>query len=237
MQYSKTVFLKNLAYLIVKKQIKTGELEERIGVSVGYFSRLKKNEDESASLAVDKLCALTVELNCSLDSLLFGDMASLSSTEQYVLTALRSIFIKTNRDFFFWEPADLSEFANKALPFVRQEFNIYGLLETVYYSFSLKSSIPCVRDSFQMSYSNQFYYFVSFSDGDDDCFELLLLTEKRVSVICFARKGEKEQLFNAMKSLHDSIVVSSKRVRLDPETKEALDTIISACEEGDDNDY
>lgn len=237
MQYSKTVFLKNLAYLIVKNRIKTGELEERIGVSVGYFSRLKKNEDESASLGVDKLCALATELNCSLDSLLFGDLASLSGTEQYVLTALRSIFIKTNRDSFFWEPVDLSESANKDLPFAKQEVNFYGLLETVYYSLSLKSSIPCVRDSFQMSYSNQSYYFVSFSDGDDDCFELLLLTEKRISVICFARKGEKEQLFNAMKSLHDSIVASSKRVRLDPETKEALDIIISACEEGDDNDH
>ena len=44
MEFDKTIFMNNITYLLKRRNIKIGDLENKIGVSKGYISRINKKE-------------------------------------------------------------------------------------------------------------------------------------------------------------------------------------------------
>ena len=50
--YDKKVCLKNLGILIDQKKIKIGQLEQAVGVSAGYLSRLSK-DDNTTKISIE----------------------------------------------------------------------------------------------------------------------------------------------------------------------------------------
>ena len=42
MEFDKTIFMNNITYLLKRRNIKIGDLENKIGVSKGYISRINK---------------------------------------------------------------------------------------------------------------------------------------------------------------------------------------------------
>ena len=50
MDYDKQKLMDNIYFLIQEREIKIGELENEIGVSTGYISRLNKNPESAVSV-------------------------------------------------------------------------------------------------------------------------------------------------------------------------------------------
>ena len=76
----KRVILANVMYLINKMDLKVGKVEEAIGVSTGYLSRLG-SEGNSTKIGLDLVSSLSTVLNVPMDLLCHVDLTALTETE------------------------------------------------------------------------------------------------------------------------------------------------------------
>lgn len=98
--FDKNLMFSNIAYLLEKKKIKIGDLEEKAGVSIGYISRTK---DGSSKPGIDFIVKAADVLGVSIDSLLTVDLSALTPTEQYLLKFFNKLITDTQHDLLDWK--------------------------------------------------------------------------------------------------------------------------------------
>lgn len=108
MKFDKNRFLRNTHYLANEKKIKIGDLEKNAGVSVGYLSRLGK-EDNKSIPGVEVLLSFADLLDVGIDTLVNSDLAALTSTEKFICNFLDSLLFKTNSFDYIWEIEKLEQ--------------------------------------------------------------------------------------------------------------------------------
>ena len=101
MEFDKTILLKNISYLVKKKGIKIGDLENKIGVSTGYISRISKKNNGVAT-GVDIIMKIAHELGVVMDVLVSVDLEMLGDNEQYLINLMKSLEVKTDARKIFW---------------------------------------------------------------------------------------------------------------------------------------
>lgn len=101
MEYDKNICLNNIYKLVKEKNLKLGELENKVGVSVGYFSKLLK-EGNKASPSIEVLSKIGDLLNISLDKLCKTDLSKMGDSEFYVFSFLSSLLKRTREGEFIW---------------------------------------------------------------------------------------------------------------------------------------
>lgn len=102
MEFDKNRLMNNINILIKNKNLKIGELENELGVSTGYLSRMSKSEKESAP-SVDFICKLAAKLEVSIDSLVNGDFQHSNDNLYYMTRFLSSLTEDTDAHKFEWE--------------------------------------------------------------------------------------------------------------------------------------
>ncbi len=90
----------NIELLIKKKGLKVGAIENNIGVSTGYISRLG---DSTAKLNLEFLVPLSEVLEVSLDTLVCYDLSSMTPTELYVYLFCEKVVNETLYGNMTWE--------------------------------------------------------------------------------------------------------------------------------------
>ena len=65
-QFDKSKCLGNIYHLVKERGLKIGDLEDQAGVSIGYLSRLNKDDNKSTP-GIEFLLAVAQVLNVSLD--------------------------------------------------------------------------------------------------------------------------------------------------------------------------
>lgn len=106
MDFDKTIFMNNITYLLKRKNIKIGDLENKIGVSKGYISRINKKSDGVAA-GVDIVYKIAQALEVSVDVLISVDLQTVDDNEIYLLNLLKSFQKKTENREVFWDKIDL----------------------------------------------------------------------------------------------------------------------------------
>ena len=72
MEFDRARLMNNINTLIKDKNIKIGELENSIGISTGYLSKMSKADNESMP-GIDLIWKLAQKLGTSVDMLVGGD--------------------------------------------------------------------------------------------------------------------------------------------------------------------
>lgn len=105
MNYDRSRVIRNIYGLAKEQNIRIGDLEQEAGVSVGYLSRLMKDESKG-SFSVELLCTLAEKLGSTLDGLVFNDKDELTDNETYFLDFLEKIILDTEKYELEWAMLD-----------------------------------------------------------------------------------------------------------------------------------
>jgi len=88
----------NIYFLAKKNNLTLGKLEEMVGVSQGYLSRLKV----TSVINVELLIKIANVFNVSLEDLIWINFASLTETDEYILRFLEKLSKDTDNDSLVW---------------------------------------------------------------------------------------------------------------------------------------
>lgn len=91
----------NIYYLAKKNNITLGKLEELVGLSAGYLSRLNR-EDNNSNPSIDVVSSFSKQLKVPVDILIKYDLSTLSPDDTYMLQFLTVLAGKTANNEIHW---------------------------------------------------------------------------------------------------------------------------------------
>jgi transcriptional regulator with XRE-family HTH domain len=101
-EFDRSLLIDNIYRLVKDKKIKIGELEQSVGVSAGYLSRLAKN-DSKGVLSADLLAQLSEKLGTTMDLLAFSNTKDLTENETYLLSFIDKLTSDTEQYNIEWK--------------------------------------------------------------------------------------------------------------------------------------
>lgn len=99
-EFNKQLMLDNISFLLKEFDKKIGGLETEAGVSLGYISRITK--EENAKPGIEFIMKTANSLNTSMDTLLNINLAEMTSTERYLVSFLEKLNMDTLDDKLDW---------------------------------------------------------------------------------------------------------------------------------------
>ena len=102
MEFEKEKLMKNINFLIKRKNMKIGELEAELGVSTGYLSRISKHDNDSIP-NIDLIWKVAQKLEVSIDSLVGGEFESSNDNLLFIVNFLHSLIEDTDQHECEWE--------------------------------------------------------------------------------------------------------------------------------------
>lgn len=100
-EFSRQRLTENIATLMKQKRLKIGEVEQQIGISTGYLSKMLKKETE-ASPSTDIIWKLGKVLGVSTDMLIEGDFSKATDNLQYMRNFLTRLKVLTDANELEW---------------------------------------------------------------------------------------------------------------------------------------
>lgn len=254
MKYSKKILLSNIEYLIRKNDIKIGELESCANVSVGYFSRLKNNENDSMCPSIDTISLIADKLNVSINTLLFIDLTTLTETEQYIIKFIEELTLKTEINQLEWDKEsiadfyDISKYNRKSNPLGYTSPNSYGEYEIEYKSLYADEKLKLIGPIYKLFRVKRDVYIskVEYDFDPDTTYELksgigyeLYFVEKTNSKtlhkICGVMiDSNKLEIFDIMENLYKVIEESQSKLKLDDEARIGIKEFLNGEDDIDD---
>lgn len=110
LELNNNLLSKNILYILKERGIKIGDFEKSMGVSLGYLSRIAK--DEAASPNLNFLIKTANSLGISIETLLGSDLSELSGQEIYFKTFLDKLIADTKASRISWEEESASYLNN-----------------------------------------------------------------------------------------------------------------------------
>lgn len=178
--YRKEIFLSNINYLCGQKKIKKSELEKEVGISVGYLSRLDKEEDVAPKISL--VDAIAQKLEVDIDSLISVELKALDSETATVLQFVRKLLDDTQSCQCLWE-------IDKETPHGKQKPGLHRrrnspfekyYTENVYYSGMAYGT--------QLSNGMELYLLPLVDKNDNTIIELYSKNEDEMLPICTSEK-------------------------------------------------
>ena len=109
--YKKKMLISNIDYLLRERHMTASQLEELIGVSNGYLSRLAVNDSEPG---IDVVCTIARYLHIALEELMCLNLVKRSEKEEKVITLLEKMIDDTISDKMYWDKFTAKEFMSEA---------------------------------------------------------------------------------------------------------------------------
>ncbi len=113
MEFSRQQFVKNINNQIQQKNMKVGEVEQAIGISTGYISRLSKPGNESIP-ATDVTWKLARHFGVSTDALISGDFSIGEDNLSVLKRFVAKLNVQTLEGALDWRPIS-TKYVNEAL--------------------------------------------------------------------------------------------------------------------------
>lgn len=104
-KFDNTKCINNIYYLIKDRNMKIGDVENKVGVSAGYFSRLSK-EDNQAIPSLETICNIADLLNVSIDALLYLDLNEMGAQDKLVSDFILRLIDQTTSGKLLWTRGD-----------------------------------------------------------------------------------------------------------------------------------
>ena len=231
----KAQLAENITYLVKRKNIPLGEFERSVGVSPGYFARLKQPEKNDLKPSIDLLTKVANRLECSLETLLFVNTSKVTETEIYLANVLDKFINNTKTDAISWNTIRDVDFFNGVIN-ANDDLLVDRNTSSSHYDFKFKSKffedddLDLCDKIFELNRVMQdFYIFKLCLHGDktQERFEMYLLRSNKLHKLCCGSSDEPNRLFELLRTLYETIQKSFKRVRIDADVKEGLDEFLS----------
>lgn len=103
MDFNRQRLVENIGNLIQQKGMKVGEVEQAIGISTGYLSRLSKAGNESIP-ATDVTWKLARHFGVSTDSLISGDYSAGTDNISVLRRFVNKLTTRTTEENLDWQP-------------------------------------------------------------------------------------------------------------------------------------
>lgn len=233
--FDKAVCVSNIYFLAKQKEMKIGDLESECGVSVGYISRLNK-EDNKTIPGIEFLLAVAEKLGISLESLVSFKFGELTPNEVKVKRFIEKLTLQTQAFEIHWEKEKEEDIRN----IVEDEFYDIAThpLMTVYYSntdeharvrfdsYFHKNSIVDVEDIYyiDLDKSTRIYLALTIygAADNDSSIELYMRSDNTVNPLCYIDKHN-NLFFETMKKLYSAVEDSASHIHLSAATELAID--------------
>ncbi len=101
MEFDRTRLMRNISFLIKEKGIQVGKLENAVGISAGYLSKITKAENESMP-GIDLIYKLAQQFEVSVEALVSGDFNKSNDNLLFIVNFIHSLEEDTNRHEFEW---------------------------------------------------------------------------------------------------------------------------------------
>ncbi len=102
MDFERSRLMNNISVLIKEKGLKVGELENKVGISAGYISKMTKADSESMP-GIDLIYKLAQELEVSVEALVCGDFNKSNDNLLFLIRFLHSLEEDVNLHRHEWE--------------------------------------------------------------------------------------------------------------------------------------
>ncbi len=246
LKYDKRKFLNNLAYLMVNKKKRIGEVETACGVSAGYFSRLKNDTNNDVCPNIQALYALCEQLDVTLDLLLNGDFVNLTEEELYLVNFADTITKKTIENKLDWtllykerflaigSRHPLIQVEDRAPADVPQVMN-----ENVFCTFFTNKSYDLIDDVCSLTYG-KIGTFLIFKlkewdingepESEKPVYELYLMKDDEAHKVMNGTFQSKKGIYTAIENLYNAARASCKDLRLEKEVKEDLQKVLDSID-------
>lgn len=113
LEFSRQKLAENIMALIQQKKLRIGEVEQQIGISTGYLTKMLKKETDSAP-STDIIWRLSKVLGVSTDMLIEGDFSKATDNLQYMRKFLYRLQSLTDSNELEWDRISISD-VNEAL--------------------------------------------------------------------------------------------------------------------------
>ena len=244
--YDKKQAIKNIGYLAKEKNIKIGDLEKKIGVAPGYFSRYLKDENP-ANPSLESIVNAARELNVTVDMILYCDYDSLTETDKYLMAKMNDIRIKTSNNSLLWNEITVRGFYDPCLewdknnreyisnypfakPKIENEGCEYEVAHRYYYSTFMQEELDIKGSIFYFNVWDTYFYISKVSDISKDIryefyYEKTNEYGETIEQAGICTVPKESVLFNQFEDLYSLCVVKSKEPRLNSGAKSALDNL------------
>ena len=111
-EFSRQRLVENISTLMQQQKLKVGEVEQRIGISTGYLSKMLKKDTVSAPSA-DTIWKLAKVFGVSTDMLIEGDFSGSNENIQYLRSFFSKLKSKTISDEIEWEAITIDDEAER----------------------------------------------------------------------------------------------------------------------------
>lgn len=247
--YDKKVCLKNLGILIDQKKIKIGQLEQAVGVSAGYLSRLSK-DDNTTKISIELLAALSEQLDVSMDTLACTDLEAMTPTEQYIYLFIEKLMQETQFSNRSWEKETQGALATvkpcgggtTSHPLFRYEdgdvyFNSFFNPDSPYCSVGGDMFHTRISDDTLIYLANVKYN--SYSSND---YELYIVEENQynndtsANPVCATNPKSNSAFDSKLRLLYNVVADSCKHVSVSPYVRGVIDRFMSPPADFDDGE-
>ena len=227
--------------------IKIGDIEKEVPVSLGYISRFLKNENNVLP-SLEALFIASKKLNVPLDFLLLSDYSRMNEEETLLQNKISTMIINTQNEKYLWKeirerdfymPITKSSDGNfhATYPFVSfsSHYNSFGDVDYVvqeYYSRFLEKTLTPKGSMFSLKLDSNVFYIAKVLDDNDDLndlyYELYVWTIKEdgtYKLFKLVNATYKDKFYNVLEELYNNCVLKSQEFRLDVCAKNALASI------------
>lgn len=229
--YNKDTFVKNIEYLIKRRDVKIGDLETAIGVSPGYISRLKNTEGYPSG---DILVSLSDYFDYSIDCLVFSDISIVSNDELLIIDFLKKMINDTQEHKTKWEKLKKSKFLDeqdtqRLLPIFEEKKDEEGKWVEDSYS-SMFVDDFCLVNSDIWVYRNKgaHLYLIPISQSSSTNYEMYMFVDEKEELfkICRGDKQDDETIFVLLSSLLNTLITVDKQVSIDDSVKDFFEKYV-----------
>lgn len=226
-----TRVIDNILYVIKKESLKIGDVESKSGVSTGYISRLSK---ENIKPGIDFIMSVSDVLNISIDSLLKDDLSRITPTEEYYINFIKKLIDKVKSGDSIWEKetktslntVDWDSYGCGHPLF--EVVKIESFYKAIFKSKAYEENTGIFNDCYKLNIYGPNLYLMSVFDkensADDSTLELWLYNDGEKQFLC---SDKNKVLSDYINSLYRSIIESEKYPKIDPVTKDILDSYIN----------
>ena len=230
------LILNNIHYLIKKNNMRIGELETKIGVSLGYFSKMLKG-DNSSIPSTEIIYNASRVLNVNLEELLTIDLSTIDETEEKVISFIDKLISSTKNKKSEWSenhPSMLSPYSELPPMFEVDHDLAEGDLvkyKSSFFNSMEKGFADIVGDYYITIYNESLIYFmmVRLPYGINEFYfgyEMYILKNDRLMPICCELDCYNSFAFKEMEILYKEIRRSLKYPFMNKGVMDIIDDFI-----------
>jgi len=253
------IFINNVEYFCKKYNIKIGTLEQRCGVSSGYFSRICSKDGQKIP-KMNVALAVATNLKVPLEILAQADFSNaISETEQLLLEYITELMNNTNRKNIHWKKIPVENITSDeelknafrdekfASPF---QYNAIGATVIPWSSQTLENKTPLIETLYSTTLGERILYFVGgvclpynllainyLAQNSDHFYGIWLYTEGQLYRMTYAQPDSSALIFGALQSLDTAATYtndSCETKNMAPAVEQAIEDLLkkSALHQG-----